>query len=79
MDHSVNGYEFIELYQWEMCMQFHSRGVSDKVPTMDVGDRIKSFIMKLQEMYGKDKFLVSIEDGKIVKLKSFLKKPVEIK
>eukprot|EP00957_Ditylum_brightwellii_P206230 15347450-Ditylum_brightwellii.AAC.1 len=79
LDPNVNGYESIKLYQWEMCMQFHSRGASDKVPTINVGDKIKNFIVKLQEMHGKDKFSVFTEDGKIVKLKSFLKKPVEIK
>eukprot|EP00957_Ditylum_brightwellii_P156638 11921750-Ditylum_brightwellii.AAC.1 len=79
LDPNVNGYKSIELYQWEICMQFHSRGASDKVPTMDVGDKIKSFIMKLQETHRKDKFSVFTEDGKIVKLKSFPKKPVETK
>eukprot|EP00957_Ditylum_brightwellii_P130864 9983287-Ditylum_brightwellii.AAC.1 len=79
LDPNVNGYESIELYQWEMCMQFHSRGASDKVPTIDVGDKIKSFIVKLQETHGKDKFSVLTEDGKIVKLELFPKKPVEIK
>eukprot|EP00957_Ditylum_brightwellii_P164152 12498426-Ditylum_brightwellii.AAC.1 len=79
LDPNVNGYESIELYQWEMCIQFCSRGASDKVPTMDVGDKIKSFIVKLQEAHGEDKFLVFIEEGKIVKLKLFPTKPVEIK
>ena len=79
MDPNVNGYESIELYQWEKCMQFHSRGASNKVPTMNVGDKIKSFIVKLQEMHGKDKFLVFTEDGKIVKLELFPTKPVDIK
>eukprot|EP00957_Ditylum_brightwellii_P041332 3129068-Ditylum_brightwellii.AAC.1 len=79
LDPHVNGYKFIELYQWEMCMQFHSRGSSNKVPTMDIGDKIKSFIVKLQEAHGKDKFSVFTEDEKIVKLKLFPKKMVEIK
>eukprot|EP00957_Ditylum_brightwellii_P015696 1183555-Ditylum_brightwellii.AAC.1 len=48
---NVNGYESIELYQLKICMQFHSRGASDKVPTLDVGDKIKNFIMKFQEMH----------------------------
>eukprot|EP00957_Ditylum_brightwellii_P173150 13181627-Ditylum_brightwellii.AAC.1 len=57
LDPNLNGYESIELHQWKMCMQFHSRGVSDNVLTMDVGDKIKSFIVKLQETYEKDEFL----------------------
>eukprot|EP00957_Ditylum_brightwellii_P128603 9810259-Ditylum_brightwellii.AAC.1 len=41
LDPNVNGYESIELYQWEICMQFHSRGASNKVPTIHDGDEIK--------------------------------------
>eukprot|EP00957_Ditylum_brightwellii_P064082 4861607-Ditylum_brightwellii.AAC.1 len=54
-------------------------GASEKFPTMDVGDKIKSPIMKLQETHRKDKFLVFTEDGKINQLEAFPKKPVEIK
>eukprot|EP00957_Ditylum_brightwellii_P058256 4417416-Ditylum_brightwellii.AAC.1 len=35
-DLKVTGYEAVELFQWEMCLQLHSRGASMKVPTVDV-------------------------------------------
>eukprot|EP00957_Ditylum_brightwellii_P007665 579503-Ditylum_brightwellii.AAC.1 len=75
----INGYESTELFQWEMCLQFHSRGVSKKFPTIDVGDKIKKIIVKLQETHTKDKFSIFIKDGKIIQLEAFPKKPVEIK
>eukprot|EP00957_Ditylum_brightwellii_P041206 3119021-Ditylum_brightwellii.AAC.1 len=36
LDPKVTGYEVVELFQWEMCLQFHSRGASMKVPAIDV-------------------------------------------
>eukprot|EP00957_Ditylum_brightwellii_P097822 7449149-Ditylum_brightwellii.AAC.1 len=35
LDPKVEGYEPIDLYQWEMCIQYHLQGVSEKVPTTD--------------------------------------------
>eukprot|EP00957_Ditylum_brightwellii_P191800 14601143-Ditylum_brightwellii.AAC.1 len=46
---------------------------------MDVGDKIKGLIVKLQEMHGKEKFSVFTKDGNIIQLETFPKKPVEIK
>eukprot|EP00957_Ditylum_brightwellii_P106321 8111471-Ditylum_brightwellii.AAC.1 len=54
-------------------------GASEKLPTMDVGDKIKGLIVKLQEMHEKEKFLVFTEGGKIIQLEIFPKEPVEIK
>eukprot|EP00957_Ditylum_brightwellii_P055550 4210160-Ditylum_brightwellii.AAC.1 len=79
LDPKVNGYESIELFQWEMSLQFHSQGASEKFPTMDIGDKIKGLIVKLQETQGKENFSVFTEDGKIIQLEAFPKKPVEIK
>eukprot|EP00957_Ditylum_brightwellii_P018994 1429734-Ditylum_brightwellii.AAC.1 len=39
LDLKVEGYEPVELYQWEMCIQFHLQGTSEKVPTTDVSDK----------------------------------------
>eukprot|EP00957_Ditylum_brightwellii_P077572 5894866-Ditylum_brightwellii.AAC.1 len=39
LDPKVTGYEAVELFQWEMCLQFHTCGTSTKVPTIDVGDK----------------------------------------
>eukprot|EP00957_Ditylum_brightwellii_P100000 7620801-Ditylum_brightwellii.AAC.1 len=48
LDPKIEGYEFIELYQWEMCVQFCLHGASEKVPTIDVGDKVRNLIVKLQ-------------------------------
>eukprot|EP00957_Ditylum_brightwellii_P038273 2893921-Ditylum_brightwellii.AAC.1 len=45
LDPKVTGYGVVELFQWEMCLQFHSQGVSTKVSTIDVGDEVKNFII----------------------------------
>eukprot|EP00957_Ditylum_brightwellii_P001061 83974-Ditylum_brightwellii.AAC.1 len=42
LDLKVAGYKAAELYQWEMCIQFHSHGASTKIPTVDMGDKIKN-------------------------------------
>eukprot|EP00957_Ditylum_brightwellii_P096455 7346441-Ditylum_brightwellii.AAC.1 len=79
LDPKIKGYENIGLFQWERCVQFHSRGASEKGPTTDVGDKIRRLIVKLQEMHGKEKFLMFTDDGKIIQLKTLLKKVTEIK
>eukprot|EP00957_Ditylum_brightwellii_P184025 14018022-Ditylum_brightwellii.AAC.1 len=42
LDPKVAGYEAVELYQWEMCIQFYSFRASTKIPTVDVGDNSKT-------------------------------------
>eukprot|EP00957_Ditylum_brightwellii_P016673 1253241-Ditylum_brightwellii.AAC.1 len=56
LDLAINGYEPCELYQWEMCVQFHSCGASTLKHTSDIGKKIKCLLVKLQETHGKDKF-----------------------
>eukprot|EP00957_Ditylum_brightwellii_P042599 3225739-Ditylum_brightwellii.AAC.1 len=36
LDPQIERYEPVELYQWEICIQFYSRGASTKTPTADV-------------------------------------------
>eukprot|EP00957_Ditylum_brightwellii_P089255 6796843-Ditylum_brightwellii.AAC.1 len=79
LDLKVSGYEDVELYQWEMCIQFHSCGASTKIPTVDIGDRVKTFIIKLHKHHGKEKFSVFTEAGKPIELETFPKKAPEIK
>eukprot|EP00957_Ditylum_brightwellii_P155525 11838360-Ditylum_brightwellii.AAC.1 len=79
LDPKVAGYEAVELYQWEMHIQFHLRGAPTKIHMADVGDNIKNFIIKLHKMHGKNKFLIFTKAGKVIKLKTFPKKAPEIK
>eukprot|EP00957_Ditylum_brightwellii_P152732 11626121-Ditylum_brightwellii.AAC.1 len=79
IDPKIEGYETIELYQWEMCVQFHYQGASVKVVMMDVGDKVRSLIVKLYETHGNEKFLMFTEDGKMIQLETLLKKAAEIK
>eukprot|EP00957_Ditylum_brightwellii_P204739 15340646-Ditylum_brightwellii.AAC.1 len=74
LDPKVKGYEPAELYKWEMCVQFHLQGTSEKVPTMDIGDKVRSLIVKLQKAHRKEEFLIFMEDGKLIQLKTFPKK-----
>eukprot|EP00957_Ditylum_brightwellii_P006244 473512-Ditylum_brightwellii.AAC.1 len=37
LDPKLTGCKAVELFQWEMCLQFHSCGASTKAPTIDVG------------------------------------------
>eukprot|EP00957_Ditylum_brightwellii_P172274 13115142-Ditylum_brightwellii.AAC.1 len=39
LDPKMASCEVIELYQWEMYIQFYSHGASTKIPTVDVGDK----------------------------------------
>eukprot|EP00957_Ditylum_brightwellii_P023999 1809760-Ditylum_brightwellii.AAC.1 len=41
LDPKLAGYEAVELYQWEMCIQFHSLGASMKILMVDIRDKIK--------------------------------------
>eukprot|EP00957_Ditylum_brightwellii_P202181 15328972-Ditylum_brightwellii.AAC.1 len=79
LDPKVTGYEAIELFQWKMCLQFHSHGASIKVLTIDVGDKVKNFIIQLHETHGKDKFTILLEAGKRIEIETFPKKALEIK
>eukprot|EP00957_Ditylum_brightwellii_P200091 15253264-Ditylum_brightwellii.AAC.1 len=47
LDPQIEGYEPVELFQLEMCVQFSLRGASMKNPMSDVGDKIKSLVIKL--------------------------------
>eukprot|EP00957_Ditylum_brightwellii_P185746 14141988-Ditylum_brightwellii.AAC.1 len=35
LDTQIKGYKPVELFQWEMCVQFLPRGASTKHPTSD--------------------------------------------
>eukprot|EP00957_Ditylum_brightwellii_P136241 10390400-Ditylum_brightwellii.AAC.1 len=59
LDPKVAGYEALELYQWEMCIQFHLRGASKKIPTVEVGDKIKKIVIKLHKTHSKTSSLYS--------------------
>eukprot|EP00957_Ditylum_brightwellii_P150471 11457902-Ditylum_brightwellii.AAC.1 len=77
LDPHIEGYEPVELFQWEMRVQFSLRGASMKNPTSDVRDKIKSLIIKLHEMHRKDNFLLFAEKGKRIKIKIFPTKAAE--
>eukprot|EP00957_Ditylum_brightwellii_P144677 11021718-Ditylum_brightwellii.AAC.1 len=77
LDPAINGYEPFELYQWEMCVQFHSCRASMLKHTSDVGKKIKSLFVKLQKTHGKDKFSMFSEKEKRILLETFPKKPEE--
>eukprot|EP00957_Ditylum_brightwellii_P027832 2104161-Ditylum_brightwellii.AAC.1 len=74
----IEGYGPVELFQWEMCVQFLLCVALTKHPTSDVRDKIKSIIIKLQEMHGKDKFLLFTEKGKRIKIKMLPAKAAEV-
>eukprot|EP00957_Ditylum_brightwellii_P078034 5931729-Ditylum_brightwellii.AAC.1 len=61
LDPKVEGYEPVELYQWEICVRFHLQGASEIVPTTDIGDKIMNLIVKLHKVHRKD-FLIFMED-----------------
>ena len=61
-----------------MCVQFLSHGASTKHPTSDVRDKLKSLIIKLQEVYGKEKFLLFTEKGKRIKIETFPANAVDV-
>eukprot|EP00957_Ditylum_brightwellii_P056560 4288055-Ditylum_brightwellii.AAC.1 len=50
-DPNIKGYELVELYQWEICIQFHLQGASEKVTTMDIGDKVRSLSMKFHKAH----------------------------
>eukprot|EP00957_Ditylum_brightwellii_P182267 13886017-Ditylum_brightwellii.AAC.1 len=77
LDPTIDGYEPCELYQWEMCVQFHSRRVSMLKHMSGIGKKIKNLLIKLQESHGKDKFSLFSEKGKHVLLKTSPQKPEE--
>eukprot|EP00957_Ditylum_brightwellii_P080287 6106333-Ditylum_brightwellii.AAC.1 len=73
LDPAIERYKPCELYQWEMCILFHSHGVSTQKHMSDVGKKIKSLLVKPQETHGKDKFSLFSEKGKCVLIKTFPK------
>eukprot|EP00957_Ditylum_brightwellii_P124169 9465289-Ditylum_brightwellii.AAC.1 len=73
LDPKIKGYEPMELYQWEMCMPFHSRDTLEIIPTTDAGDKIRNLIVKLHKTHRKD-FSIFTEYGKLIQLEMFLKR-----
>eukprot|EP00957_Ditylum_brightwellii_P109426 8346615-Ditylum_brightwellii.AAC.1 len=69
LDPHIEGHKPVELFQWEMCVQFYLQGVSMQSPTADVGDKIKSIVIKLHEMHRKNKILLFTEKGARIKIK----------
>eukprot|EP00957_Ditylum_brightwellii_P034175 2589756-Ditylum_brightwellii.AAC.1 len=61
-----------------MCVQFLSRGASTKHPTSDVRDKLKSLVIKLQEVHGKEKFLLFMEKGVKIKIETFPANAVDV-
>eukprot|EP00957_Ditylum_brightwellii_P176195 13416322-Ditylum_brightwellii.AAC.1 len=49
-----------------------------KHPTSDVRDKLKSLLIKLQEAYGKEKFLLLTEKGKRIKIEVLPAKAVDV-
>eukprot|EP00957_Ditylum_brightwellii_P138566 10561997-Ditylum_brightwellii.AAC.1 len=78
LDPHIEVYEPVELFWWEMCVQFLSCGASTKHPTSDVRDKLKSFVIKLQEAHGKEKFLLFTEKGEMIKIKTFPANAVDV-
>eukprot|EP00957_Ditylum_brightwellii_P078141 5940905-Ditylum_brightwellii.AAC.1 len=78
LDPQIEGYEPVELFQWELCIQFSLCGASMKNPMSDVRDKIKSLVIKLQEMLGKHKCSLFTEKGKRIKVKTFPAKAAEV-
>eukprot|EP00957_Ditylum_brightwellii_P040107 3035127-Ditylum_brightwellii.AAC.1 len=78
LDPHIKGYTHVELFQWEMCVQFLSHKASMKHPTSDAINKLKSLITKLQETHGKEKFLLYTEKGNRIKIKMFPAKAVDV-
>eukprot|EP00957_Ditylum_brightwellii_P067462 5120710-Ditylum_brightwellii.AAC.1 len=74
LDPQIKGYESVELFQWEMCVQFLLHGALTKHPMSDVSDKLKSLVIKLQETHGKEKFLLFMEKCKRIRSKHSLQK-----
>eukprot|EP00957_Ditylum_brightwellii_P042790 3240018-Ditylum_brightwellii.AAC.1 len=58
-------------------MENHSHA-STKYPTSDVRDKLKTLIIKLQEMHKKGKFLLFTEKGKRSKIKTLSAKAADV-
>eukprot|EP00957_Ditylum_brightwellii_P204048 15337364-Ditylum_brightwellii.AAC.1 len=71
---SLKGCEPVKLFQWEICVQFSLHRASTKYPTSDVRDKLKSLIIKLQEVHGKEKFLLFTEKARESRSKCSLQK-----
>eukprot|EP00957_Ditylum_brightwellii_P117815 8987884-Ditylum_brightwellii.AAC.1 len=63
LDPQIKGYDPVEFYQWEMCVQFSLQGASTKHPMSDVQYKLKSLVIKLQEVHGNEKFLLFTKKG----------------
>eukprot|EP00957_Ditylum_brightwellii_P105686 8059318-Ditylum_brightwellii.AAC.1 len=78
LDPQIEGYKPVELFQWEMRVQFYSQRASTQSLTADIGDKIKSLVIKLQEMHKKDKILLFTKKGARINIETFPKKAAEV-
>eukprot|EP00957_Ditylum_brightwellii_P072105 5481150-Ditylum_brightwellii.AAC.1 len=69
----LEGYEVAELHQWEMCVQMLVHGVSENPPVAEIGNKVKYMILHLEEIHGKNKFMLYSEHEKRVQVATFPK------
>eukprot|EP00957_Ditylum_brightwellii_P141975 10816273-Ditylum_brightwellii.AAC.1 len=74
----IKGYDPVELYQLEMCVQFLSHRASTKHPMSDLRDKLKSLVIKLQEVHGREKFLLFMENEERIKIETFPANAVDL-
>eukprot|EP00957_Ditylum_brightwellii_P066441 5043941-Ditylum_brightwellii.AAC.2 len=56
LHHKIEGYKTVELYQWELNIQFFARGTTSTIPTAEVGNKVKHLLLKLHEADRKKNF-----------------------
>eukprot|EP00957_Ditylum_brightwellii_P041583 3149852-Ditylum_brightwellii.AAC.1 len=47
----LKGYEIIELYQWEICVQLTVQGAMNNTPVNEIGNKVKHLMLKLEETH----------------------------
>eukprot|EP00957_Ditylum_brightwellii_P101650 7746660-Ditylum_brightwellii.AAC.1 len=56
LDPKLEGYKISKLYQWEMCMQLSAQGASSGIPVTEISNKVKHFLLTLEEICGKNMF-----------------------
>eukprot|EP00957_Ditylum_brightwellii_P041896 3173193-Ditylum_brightwellii.AAC.1 len=76
LEHSFEGYDPTDIFQWELSIQMWAHGATSLTNINEVGNKVRTVLMKLQSAHGKANFEMFNEKYKFIELKTFPRRPM---
>eukprot|EP00957_Ditylum_brightwellii_P201875 15327624-Ditylum_brightwellii.AAC.1 len=78
LDHSFEGYDHSDVFQWELSVQMYARGATTLTDLNEVGKELCTMVIKLQTAHGKGNFKLFNEHHECIELETFPTKAAEV-